>query len=101
MELIISNSNDMNKQTTEIRDLLSLILNKLEAIELKIERQADDIKTYIKQHELDLETSKLLMAQQKATKTSIEILRDEIDELHQVVKLIFNEIGLNQNKEEQ
>lgn len=35
------------------------------------------------------------------TKTSVEILRDEIDELHQVVKLIFNEIGLNQNKEEQ
>lgn len=83
------------------RELLSQILNKLEATKLKIERQEDDIKTYIKQHELDLETSKLLMAQQKATKTSIEILRDEIDELHQVVKLIFNEIGLNQNKEEQ
>jgi hypothetical protein len=40
------------------------------------------------------------MAQQKATKTSIEILRDEIEELHQVVKLIFNEIGLGQNKRE-
>ena len=40
------------------------------------------------------------MAQQRATKTSIEILRDEIDELHQLVKLIFNEIGLDQNKEE-
>jgi len=91
----------MNKQTTEIRELLSLILNKLEATELKIERQANDIKTYIEQHKLDSETSKLLMAQQKATKTSIEILRDEIEELHQVVKLIFNEIGLEQNKEEQ
>lgn len=85
----------------KIRELLSLILNKLEATELKIERQANDIKTYIEQHKLDSETSKLLMAQQKATKTSIEILRDEIDELHQVVKLIFNKIGLNQNKEEQ
>ena len=91
----------MNKQTTEIRELLSHILNKLEATELKIERQANDIKTYIEQHKLDSETSKLLMAQQKATKTSIEILRDEIEELHQVVKLIFNEIGLEQNKEEQ
>jgi gas vesicle protein len=85
----------------QIRELLSLILNKLEATELKIERQANDIKTYIEQHKLDSETSKLLMAQQKATKTSIEILRDEIEELHQVVKLIFNEIGLEQNKEEQ
>lgn len=85
----------------QIRELLSLILNKLEATELKIERQANDIKTYIKHRGLDSETSKLLMAQQKATKTSIEILRDEIDELHQVVKLIFNEIDSDQNKEEQ
>ena len=82
----------MSKKTTEIKDLLSLILNKLETTELTIERQADEIKTYIKQHELDLDTSKLLMAQQRAIKTSIEILRDEIEELHQVVKLIFNEI---------
>jgi gas vesicle protein len=89
---IISNGNDMSKKTTEIKDLLSLILNKLETTELTIERQADEIKTYIKQHELDLDTSKLLMAQQRAIKTSIEILRDEIEELHQVVKLIFNEI---------
>ena len=64
----------MNEKTTEIKDLLSLILKKLETTELTIERQADDIKKYIEQHELDLETSKLLMAQQKATKTSIEIL---------------------------
>jgi len=90
----------MNKQTTEIRDLLSLILKKLGATELKIERQADDIKAYIEKHELDLDTSKLLMAQQKATKTSIEILRDEIEELHQVVKLIFNEKASDQNKGE-
>jgi hypothetical protein len=90
----------MNKQTTEIKDLLSQILKKLEATELKIERQADDIKTYIEQHKLDSETSKLLMAQQKATKTSIEILRDEIEELHQVIKLLFNEIVSDQNKED-
>ena len=99
MDLIISNGNDMNKQTTEISELLRLILKKLETIEMKIERQADDIKSYLEQHESDSETSKLLMAQQKATKTSIEILRDEIEELHQVIKLIFNEIGLDQNKE--
>jgi len=90
----------MNEKTTEIKDLLSLILKKLETTELTIERQADDIKKYIEQQELDVGTSKLLMAQQKATKTSIEILRDEIEELHQVVKLIFNEKGLDQNKGE-
>lgn len=85
----------------QIRELLRLILKKLETTELKIERQADEIKTYIKYRCLDSETSKLLMAQQKATKTSIEILRDEIEELHQVVKLIFNEIGFDQNKKEE
>ena len=90
----------MEEKTTEIKDLLSLILKKLETNELTIERQADDIKKYIEQQELDVGISKLLMAQQRAIKTSIEILRDEIEELHQVVKLIFNEIGLNQNKGE-
>jgi len=91
----------MEEKSAEIKDLLRLILKKLETTELKIERQANDIQTYIKHRGLDSETSKLLMAQQKATKTSIEILRDEIDELHQVVKLIFNEIDSDQNKEEQ
>lgn len=90
----------MDEKTAEIRELLSLILKKLEATELKIERQVDDIRTYFEQHELNSETSKLLMAQQKATKASIEILRDKIDELHQVVKLIFNEIVSEENKEE-
>lgn len=91
----------MEEKSAEIKDLLRLILKKLETTELKIERQANDIQTYIKHRGLDSETSKLLMAQQKATKTSIEILRDEIEELHQVIKIIFNEIGLEQNKEEQ
>lgn len=90
----------MNKQTTEIKEILDQILNKLEATELKIERQADDVKKYIEQQELDVDTSKLLTAQQRAIKTSIEILREEIEELHQVVKLIFNEQSSKQNKEE-
>jgi cell fate regulator YaaT (PSP1 superfamily) len=85
----------------QIREILSQILKKLETTELKIERQSEEIKTYIEPHELDLDTSKLLMAQQRAIKTSIEILRDEIEELHQVVKLIFNEIALDQNKGEE
>lgn len=90
----------MEEKTTKIKDLLNLILKKLETTELTIERQAEEIKIYIEQQELDIETSKLLMAQQRAIKTSIEILRDEIEELHQVVKLIFNEIVSDENKEE-
>ena len=90
----------MEEKTTKIKDLLNLILKKLETTELTIERQAEEIKIYIEQQELDIETSKLLMAQQRAIKTSIEILRDEIEELHQVVKLIFNEKASDQNKGE-
>jgi len=89
----------MTEKITEIKEILDQILNKLEATELKIERQADEIKTYIKHRGLDSEISKLLIAQQKSTKTSIEILRDEIEELHQVVKLIFNEIDSDQNNQ--
>jgi|SaaInlStandDraft_6_1057023.scaffolds.fasta_scaffold976815_1 hypothetical protein len=40
----------MSKKLIEIRELLIQILNKLETIELMIERQADDIKTYIEQY---------------------------------------------------
>ena len=39
---------------------------------------------------MDLDKSQLLIAQQKATRTSIELLRDEIEELHQVIKVIFD-----------
>ena len=80
----------MNDKITEVREVLSQILNKLEVTELKIERQFDEIKTYIEKCAVDLDKSHLLIAQQKATRTSIELLRDEIEELHQVIKVIFD-----------
>ena len=80
----------MNDKITEVREVLSQILNKLEVTELKIERQFDEIKTYIEKCAVDLDKSQLLIAQQKATRTSIELLRDEIEELHQVIKIIFD-----------
>jgi hypothetical protein len=80
----------MNDKITEVREALSQILNKLEVMELKIERQFDEIKTYIEKCSVDLDKSQLLIAQQKATRTSIELLRDEIEELHQVIKIIFD-----------
>ena len=78
---------------SQIREVLNQILNKLETTELKIEKQADEINKYIQKHCVDSESSDLLTAQGKSTKTSIELLREEIEELHQVVKVIFQEIS--------
>ena len=88
----------MSRNITEIRELLSQILNKLETTELKIERQGEDIKTYIEKCDGHLNKNELLIAEQKVTRTSIELLRDEIEELHQVMKIIFNDIKSDADK---
>jgi len=82
---------------SQIKELLNQILNKLATTELKIERQSEEVNKYIKKHAVDLGASNLLIAQGRATKTSIELLRDEIEELHEVVKSIFNELGSNED----
>jgi hypothetical protein len=76
---------------SQIKELLNQILNKLETTELKIERQAEEINKYIQKHGVGLDAGDLLIAQGKATKTSIELLREEIEKLHQVVKVIFQQ----------
>jgi signal recognition particle GTPase len=91
----------MNDKIIEIRKLLSQILNELEATKQKIEQQSDDIKAYIEKCDVNLDKSQLLIAEQRSTRTSIELLRDEIEELHQVVKIIFNEISDKTDKEDE
>ena len=91
----------MNDKIIEIRKLLSQILNELEATKQKIEQQSGDIKAYIEKCDVNLDKSQLLIAEQRSTRTSIELLRDEIEELHQVVKIIFNEISDKTDKEDE
>jgi hypothetical protein len=91
----------MNDKITEVRELLSQILNELEATKQRIEQQSGDIKAYIEKCDVNLDKSQLLIAEQRSTKTSIELLRDEIEELHQVVKIIFNEINDKTDKEDE
>ncbi len=79
----------MTQATEEIRESLNLILNKLEAIDSKLEQQEEDIKAYIEQSPASLESNDLLIAGLKSTRTSFELLRDEIDELHQVTIALF------------
>ena len=79
----------MTQATEEIRESLNLILNKLEAIDSKLEQQEEDIKAYIEQSPASLESNDLLIAGLKSTRTSFELLRDEIDELHQLTIALF------------
>lgn len=91
----------MNDKIIEIRKLLSQILNELEATKQKIEQQSGDIKAYIEKCDMNFDKNQLLIAEQRSTRTSIELLRDEIEELHQVVKIIFNEINDKTDKEDE
>ena len=79
----------MSQAMEEIRKSLTLILNKLDTIESKIEKQEENIKAYIEQSPASLDSKKLLIAGLKSTRTSFELLRDEIDELHQVTIELF------------
>ena len=74
----------MSWTTEEIRDTLTFILNKLQTIDTRLERQEEDIKAYIARGLVNLDSNELLIAGPKSTRTSFELLRDEIDELQQV-----------------
>ena len=79
----------MSGAIQEIKESLTLILNKLETIESKLEQQEKDIKEYMEQSPASLDSNELLVAGLKSTRTSFELLRDEIDELHQVTIELF------------
>ena len=74
----------MSQTIEEIRDTLTFILNMLKTIDRKLERQEEDIKAYIARGLVNLDSNELLIAGLKSTRTSFELLRDEIDELQQV-----------------
>jgi len=79
----------MENRGEEIKELLNHILNKLEKIEQKIEKQNEDLRIFLAGKDSSYEPSNLLIAQQKATRTSLELLREEVDELHQRIRVIL------------
>ena len=83
----------MSETTEEIRDTLTFILNTLETIDSKLDGQEKDIKKYIELSSVNLDSNELLISGLKSTRTSFELLRDEIDELHQVTIALFNGEG--------
>ena len=83
----------MSQAIEEIRDTLTFILNTLETIDSKLDGQEKDIKKYIELSSINLDSNELLISGLKSTRTSFELLRDEIDELHQVTIALFNGEG--------
>ena len=73
----------------EIKKSLILILRSLEIIGSKLEQQDRDIKAHIEQNCVSLDTNELIIAGLKSTRTSFELLRDEIEELHELTAALF------------
>ena len=71
----------MMSKDEEIKRLLGHIFNELQKLENKIEKQEEDIRIFLTARDSNYKPSHLLIAQQKATRTSVELLRDEIEEV--------------------
>ena len=79
----------MSQTMEEIKESLTLILNNLGTIDSKLVKQEEDIKAYMEQNSASLDSNESLVAGLKSTRTSFELLRDEIDELHQLMIGLF------------
>lgn len=71
----------MSNKEDKIEELLIM----LKDIEVKITNQEKDVKTYIDKASSRVEITEILIAHMRSLKTSIELLRDEIDELQQII----------------
>ena len=71
----------MSNKEEKIEELLIM----LKDIVVKITNQERDVKTYIDNASSRVEITELLIAHLRSLKTSIELLRDEIDELEQII----------------
>lgn len=69
----------------------------IESLNLVLKKQEEILQAYSQKERTSVSSNDLLIAEQKATRASIELLRDEIEELHQVMVTIFSRIKDNSN----
>ena len=81
----------MEQKVDKLKDSLVFILNKLEGIEKQVRKQEEEIENYVKKNHI-IDFNELVATHLKSTKTSIELLHQEIEELHQLITLLFEEI---------
>lgn len=70
---------------TSISELLNTILSKVKDIETKIVNQQKEIEIHMSKLSLTSGQIELLIAHIKSLKTSIGLLRDEIEEVHNLI----------------
>jgi len=81
----------MDKTTQGIQETLTLILEKLGNIETEITNQREDVNTYLKTMGTRTDLDDRLISRMYSLTTSVELLRDEVDELHALVIVLFRE----------
>ena len=74
-----------------INEFYPLILKKLEAIEVLLNNKEVEIKSYLATNPDALKSADVLIAGLKSTRTSFELLRDEIEELHELTIVLSKE----------
>lgn len=73
------------------KEFYPLILKKLEAIEVLLNNKEVEIKTYLARYPDALKSADVLLTGLKSTRTSFELLRDEIDEMHELTIVLSKE----------
>jgi len=83
----------MSDSTSDIREVLMLIFNKLEIIEVKQQKQEEYLRTCMEYNQANLESNSTIITGIKSTNSSLELLQAQIDELHQLTIALFNGEG--------
>jgi len=81
----------MEQKVHKLQDSIVFALNKLEDMGKQVRKQKEEIENYIKKN-CTIDFNELVAAHLKSTKTTMELLREEIEELHQLTTLLFEEI---------
>ena len=68
----------MEQKVHKLKDSIVFALNKLEDMGKQVRKQEEEIENYIKKN-CTIDFNELVAAHLKSTKTSIELLREEID----------------------
>ena len=74
-----------------INEFYPLILKKLEAIEVLLNNKEEQISSFLVTKLDALKSADVLVAGLKSTRTSFELLRDEIEELHELTIVLSKE----------
>ena len=79
----------MSQAIEEIIEALTVMLEKLKTIETEITSQKEDIRTYFETRNIRTDFDEQLILRIHALTTSVELLRDEVDELNAPVIMLL------------